>query len=401
MLLEEQIREVYHYQLEYLQRIQSGIPRTLSHSINLQASHIQIISGIRRCGKSTLLRQLAAKIPSLSMISFEDPRLVRFDVNDFFKLEKIFRETDPSGVFFLDEIQQVPEWEKFIRVMHDKGTRVLISGSNASMLSRELGTRLTGRQISHVLYPFSYPEFLTYTGRNPGAESWLTFLRSGGFPEYLASEDPDVHGSLYHDLINRDIIVRHGLRNAQVVKEMGVYLATNTGKLLSYNGLARHFGLGSVNTAQSYLGYFEDAYLFFSLPFFSYSLKQQAVNPKKIYGIDTGLMHALSLSFSQDLGRLQENAVYTELKHRDYQLSYFKGIHECDFVCVRNRKVEQLIQVCLDLNTDNLDRELAGLHEAMDATNVSTGLILTLDQEERMIHGDKTVEVLPAWKWGS
>ncbi len=139
--------------------------------------------------------------------------------------------------------------------------------------------------------------------------SFSGYFQWGGMPEYLNTKNRDVLLNLYNDLIYRDIVVRHGLRNPKIVKELGVYLATNIGKEFSFNNLSKAFDLGSSNTLASYISYFEDAYLFFTLPRFSYSLKQQAKNPKKIYGIDTGLTGLLSMSFSKNQGRLLENAI--------------------------------------------------------------------------------------------
>ncbi|MBL7137145.1 MAG: ATP-binding protein [Bacteroidales bacterium] len=399
MLLEGQIREVFDYQAAYYKSIPTGTPRTILDSLDLTDTHVKIISGIRRCGKSTLLRQLSAKKNSDCFLSFEDPRLTQFEVNDFFKLEKIFQEREPSTIYFLDEIQHVEGWERFIRVLHDKKTRVVLSGSNASILSRELGASLTGRQITYALFPFSYAEYLAHRNQESGLDSFSGYLQLGGFPEYLTSTNENVLISLYNDLIYRDIIVRHGLRNAKVVRELGVYLATNIGKEFSYNKLAGIFELGSVNTALSYLSYFEDAYLFFAIPRFSWSGKQQARNPKKIYGIDTGLMRILSLSFSGNQGRLLENIVYIELKRRGKEIFYYRSRNECDFVSVSKRKVEMLIQVCFELNTDNLQRELAGLTEAMDELDVETGFIFTMNQDDRIVQGKKTIIVKPVWKW--
>ena len=399
MLLEHQIRAVYEYQVEYYTNLSTGTPRTELNSIDLSVDHVSIISGIRRCGKSTLLRQLARKKNSTCFLSFEDPRLTQFEVNDFFKLEKIFEQTDDSKIYFFDEIQHVEGWERFIRVLHDKKTRVVLSGSNASILSRELGTSLTGRQITYELFPFSFTEYLALKNQTPGPDSFSGYLLLGGFPDYLTSSNQNVLISLYNDLIYRDIIVRHGLRNAKVVRELGVYLATNIGKEFSSNKLATIFELGSVNTVLSYLSYFEDAYLFFTVPHFSWSAKQQARNPKKIYGIDTGLIRSLSLSFSGDQGRLLENVVFIELKRRGKDVYYYRSGNECDFVVVKDHLVEMLIQVCFELNADNLQRELTGLTQAMDELDMQTGLILTMHQEDQIVKGNRKVTVQPVWKW--
>ena len=224
-------------------------------------------------------------------------------------------------------------------------------------------------------------------------------MESGGFPEYLNSNNRNVLIQLFNDLIYRDIIVRHGLRNAKVVRELGVYLATNIGKEFSFNNLAKTFELGSVNTVLSYISFFEDAYLFFTVPRFSYSLKKQAKNLKKIYGIDSGLISNLSLSFSKDKGRLLENMVFIELKRRAKDIFYYRNKGECDFVVSKNKQLENTIQVCYELNHDNLQREVTGIVEAMDELNINSGLILTMNQDDQIVKGNKNIIVKPVWKW--
>ncbi|MBI9039227.1 MAG: ATP-binding protein [Bacteroidales bacterium] len=399
MLLEQQIKEVFQYQKEYLKKLSNGTPRTLLNEVDISDFHVKIVTGIRRSGKSTLLLQLLDKGNFHNFLSFEDPRLAQFEVNDFFKLERIFKEFSDSEVYFFDEIQNIEGWERFIRILHDKKIRVVISGSNASLLSKELGTSLTGRQITYELFPFSYNEYLIHKEKNEGINSFEEYLELGGFPEYLNSNNRNVLIQLFNDLIYQDIIVRHGLRNAKVIKELGVYLATNIGKEFSYSKLAKTFELGSVNTALSYISYFEDAYLFFTVPRFSYSLKKQAKNQKKIYGIDSGLVSNLSLSFSKDKGRLLENMVFIELKRRSKDVYYFRNRGECDFVVSKNQKLENLIQVCYELNHDNLQRELNGILEAMGELKINSGIILTMNHDDEIVKNDKKIIIKPVWKW--
>lgn len=183
------------------------------------------------------------------------------------------------------------------------------------------------------------------------------------------------------------------------MRELGIYLTTHIGKEFSFNKLAKIFELGSVNTILSYISYFEDAYLFFTVPRFSYSLKQRIKNQKKIYCIDSGLMSKLSFSFSKDKGRLLENMVFVELKRRTKEVSYFRNKGECDFVVSKNRQLENLIQVCYELNQDNMKREINGLMEAMDELELNSGLILTMGQDDQIVRGNKNIIVKPVWKW--
>ena len=401
MMLESQIEEVLEYQIKSNLEIQEGTPREITDKVDLTGFHVKIITGIRRCGKSTALLQIARKYPHVNYFSFEDPRLSTFEVNDFFKLEKIFGKIGKSELFFFDEIQNVDGWERYVRVLHDKKQKVVVTGSNAKILSKELGTSLTGRQIPLELFPFSYTEYLAHFNLNTGVESFSGYFKLGGMPEFLNTKNRDVLLNLFNDLIYRDIVVRHRLRNPKTVKELGVFLATNAGKEFSFNNLAKTFELGSSNTVASYISYFEDAYLFFTVPRFSYSLKQQAKNPKKIYGIDTGLVANLSMSFSRDQGRLLENLVFIHLKRLDKEIYYYRQKGECDFIVSKDNKVEMALQVCYDLNADNLRREVNGLAEALNELGLTGGVILTFDQKDELEKDGKTINVIPVWEWMS
>jgi len=184
-----------------------------------------------------------------------------------------------------------------------------------------------------------------------------------------------------------------------VVKELAVYLASNIGKEFSYNNLSKNFDVGSINTILSYISFFEDAYLFFPISKFSYSLKKQAKNPKKIYGIDTALMGKLSMSFTEDRGRKLENIVFIDLKRGGRDIYYYKNKNECDFVVVNNAQIENVIQVCYELHADNMEREINGLTEAMTDLKKDTGLILTFNQTDDITIADKKIYVKPVWKW--
>jgi predicted AAA+ superfamily ATPase len=399
MMLESQIEEVLDYQTDSLHEIHEGTPREIAEKVELRDNHVKIFTGIRRCGKSTTMLQIARRYPFFHYLSFEDPRLSAFEVNDFFKLEKIFRKKGKSDMFFFDEIQNVEGWEKYVRVLQDNKQKVIVTGSNAKILSKELGTSLTGRQISYEVYPFSYNEYLAHLDGIAGIESFSDYLLHGGMPEFLNTKNKEVLFALFNDLIYRDIVVRYGLRNPKIVKELGVFLATNAGKEFSYSNLARTFELGSSNTLASYISYFEDAYLFFAVPRFSYSLKQQAKNPKKIYGIDTGLITQLSMSFSKDLGRLLENLVFIHLKRLGKEVYYYRQKGECDFIVSKDRKVDMAVQVCYDLNSDNYNREVNGLTEALDELGLGEGFIFTYNQRDELKRDGKRIFLLPVWEW--
>lgn len=393
MILKDQLEKIVLSQSEWLYRSDRQISRELMDRIRIHQSWVNIINGIRRCGKSTLLQQLMEFYQQPAYFNFEDHRAYNFEIEDFEKLDQILDKQKPDAWFF-DEIQNVPGWERYIRSAHDKGKTVFLTGSNASLLSKELGTKLTGRYLTHVLYPFSYREFLIYKDIEPSAESFKKYMAFGGFPEYIRNEQIDILQQLLEDVITRDVIVRYEIRQEEILKALTLFLISNSGKEFSYNKLSKRFHTGSVNTIISYIGFLANSYLLSSLPFFSSSIKKQLANPKKMYAIDTGLINANTLSFSDDLGRILETIVYIELCRHKYEIFYHKSDYECDFVVKDANRKLQAIQVCYELENENLDREINGIKE-LESWHLSKKLIITLNQEDRF--GD--IHVLPAWKW--
>ena len=400
MLLKSTINEVFQLQKEARNRFDTGWERELLYKIKLDTNFVSIITGIRRSGKSTLLKQLLDKrIEHYCFLNFEDPRLSGFELTDFEKLDEIFSRESDNPYYIFDEIQNISQWEKYIRYKQDSGTKIILTGSNASLLSRELGTQLTGRHLDYELSPFSYTEFLSVKNAKSDTNSLSDYLEKGGFPEYLKFDEPDILFRLTDDIIYRDIAVRYGIKNHRLLKQLLIYLITNSGKLFSYNKLKQLFSFGSSNTIIDYVSFFENSYLLFTIPKFSYSLKKQIYNPKKVYTVDTGLTNVISVSFSKDVGRQLENVVFLFLRKKYNELFYFSENRECDFVVKEKDKIVKAIQVCFELNNDNLDREINGLLEAMDATNLDTGIIVTFNQEDKFVNNNKLIEVLPAWKF--
>jgi hypothetical protein len=400
MLLKSTLKSIVKSQRDELSSFDYGIEREKLSQIDLKAPFALIISGIRRCGKSTLLRQIMRKMKKFYYINFEDPRALNFEVSDFQKLDEIFNEEyGKSDYYFFDEIQNVSKWELFVRSMLDKKKHFVITGSNASLLSRELGTRLTGRHLSYELFPFSFKEFLKFTGKKPGVNSFEKYLNNGGFPDYLKLGKAEVLQELLNDIIARDIVVRHKLRSSKTIKEMALYFLTNVGKEFSYNSLTKTFNLGSTNTTIAFTSYLEDSYLVFTVPKFDYSLKKQLINPKKVYSIDNGLSRVNSVSFSKDRGRMLENIVFLHLRKKSKDIFYFKEKNECDFLVKGKDKTIRAIQVCYDLNEDNKKREINGLSEALTKFNLKEGLILTYNQGDVFNINKKKIVVKPVWKW--
>jgi hypothetical protein len=397
MILEQTIKEIVQLQENNFLSRDAGVRRDLLDRIDVSVPHAVIISGIRRCGKSTLLRQLMQRTGECSFFNFEDSRADGFELNDFERLDRVFGEVHPGvSCYYLDEIQVVPGWERFVRGKLDAGNKFVITGSNASLLSRELGTKLTGRHLTYELFPFSYSEALRFKGQSPSLASFNDYVERGGFPEYARSGTYELLQQLFKDIVTRDVVIRYRLRNAAMVESLATFLLSNVGSKFSYTKLAKTFG-ATTKSITEYVAYLEASYMLFAVPMFSYSYRKTLVNPKKIYAIDPGFVKANTVSFTDDKGRLLENIVYLQLRraHRKDSIYYYRGKRECDFIVTDRKKPAQAIQVCYQLTRDNLQREIDGVSEAMKELKLDRGLIITLDQTDKF--GD--VDVVPAWRW--
>jgi len=400
MILKDTLKAIVKSQKEDILLFDKTVEREELSQIDLGAPHASVISGIRRCGKSTLLRQIMKKIKGFYYFNFEDPRAANFELEDFQKLDAVFMEEyGMQKYYFFDEIQNVQKWELFVRSILDKNRHTFITGSNASLLSKELGTRLTGRYIRHELFPFSFKEFLKFADKEPNINSFQEYFAKGGFPEYLKIGKAEILQELLNDIISRDIAIRHKIRSVKTLREMALYLLSNVGKEFSYNSLKKIFGLGSTNSAIAFVSYFEDSYLLFTVPKFDYSLRKQLINPKKVYSIDNGMSNVNSVSFSEDKGKMLENMAFLNLRKQHKEIFYFQEKNECDFVVKEGTKITKAIQVCYELNDDNKAREINGLAEALDKFNLKEGLILTSNQDDETRVGPKRVIVRPFWKW--
>lgn len=372
-------------------------------------SRIVVISGVRRCGKSTLLRQFADKYKKFHYINFDDERLINFGVEDFATLMVVFEKIHPGvKVIFIDEIQNVESWERYVRRVHDEGYKIFLTGSNAKLLDSELATHLTGRYDLLELYPFSFTEYLAF--KEVACQKLTTskkaricnifdeYLRYGGFPEYLKSQDFEYLQRVYDDILFRDIIARHGIREVTSFRQLAQYIFTNFARDASYRSLTGVLGIKSSISIKNWIGFLQEAYLVFELFKFDYSLKKQYVSSKKIYAIDNGMRNAVSIAFSSDTGRLLENLVYLELRRRYREIFFFRDQHECDFIILQKSQPVLAVQVCHTLTPENRDREQKGLQEAMEMLDIKDGLLLTYDQDEPKAESGN-ITIKPVWRW--
>lgn len=399
MILEQTISNVYLQQKEYVTYKKDSIERDKSLPFQSIDSHAIIVSGVRRCGKSTLLLQLIKQLKkeSIFYLNFDTPLLFGFSITDFSRLDNIIKEQKSEWLFF-DEIQVVEGWEIYVRQKLDEHFKVIVTGSNASLLSKELGTKLTGRHIPFELYPFSYSEFLRYKKAAADKSTAEQYLVSGGFPEYVRTNDENMLTTMFQDIIYRDIVARYGIKEITALQRLSLFLSQNIGNRFTAGKLKQSLSVGSTGTILNWCNYLENSYLFSFVEKFSYSVRSQMVNAKKIYAVDTGLIHALNLKSTLDMGHLLENAVFLHFKNLGFNLNYFEESNECDFILFKNGKPIEATQVCYELNPDNQQREINGVVEAMQYFNFSEGTIITINQIDKIVMKDKTIYVKPFWK---
>lgn len=385
----------------------------------LNTPDIVVITGVRRCGKSTLLQALRqASKEGDYYLNFEDDRLIEFELQDFQKMVEAFMSLfGQQDTYYFDEIQNIPDWERFVRRLYNQGKKIFITGSNAELFSRELGTRLTGRYIPIETYPLSFLEIVRvqhpqligcslYTTEQKGILQHLfaQYQESGGIPEFRSYGHPKYLHSLYESIIYRDIVARYKIPNDKPIKELVYLLAGAVGKPVTFNSLRKLIGIGSTTTISDYCSYLQGCYLCFFLNCYSPSLKRQMTLPKKVYFIDHALARIVGFRNSEDHGRLLENQVLIELKRRGEEIYYHMGDAECDFVLRQGTKIQQAIQVCAEFGSkETKNREINGLFDAMKAYDLDNGLILTANEEEKLEHhdGERTyrIHITPIWKW--
>ena len=412
----EQLKEIIISQKEDFLNLSSLMERDALNKVKefKNLPHIIVIKGLRRSGKSVFLSQINNLLYKRknAYVNFDDERLITFNIGEFEKLYETFLSLNEDKVYFLDEIQNLKDWERPIRRLYDKKIKFYLTGSNASLLSKELGTKLTGRNIQIEIYPFSFKEFLKISNFKLNKDSfYLTkekskikslfneYFSDGGMPEYIQYNKKEIIQQVYEDILLKDIFVRYNLDNDKQLRLLTKYLLTNVGVLFSYNSLKKLLGFGSVNTVMKYISYLENAYLLFELEKYEFSLKKQIQQNKKIYAIDVSFINLISFKFSENKGRLLENLVFIELKRRGKEIYYHRAKKECDFLIKQGLDIVDAIQVCYNLDEDNKKREFSGLIEACKIYNLKECLLLTYDYEDELILEDVKIVIKPVWKW--
>jgi len=281
------------------------------------------------------------------------------------------------------------------------------------MLSKELGTHLTGRYQQIELYPFSFLEYLKLKGTDLHSldhfntddkvvlkAAFNEYFKLGGFPAFVKSKNTEYLKSLYESVLYRDVMVRNGITNEQEILELMFFVTSNTSKLISYNSLAKVIGVKNATTVKQYLGFLQDAYMLSVVPKYDVSVKKQLLNAKKVYGIDLGLMRQISFQHSENQGQLLENLVFLELKRQAKTIYYHHNKLECDFVIKEKNSITQAIQVCWSMHDNKTkQREINGLLDAMTAYHLKEGLILTDDESDSIVIEDNKINMMPVWLW--
>jgi predicted AAA+ superfamily ATPase len=412
----EKLKILLKEQNDHIKEVEDLVKRELLDEIKSRKPDlITIVAGLRRVGKSTLMNEIRKDhLHESYFVNFDDERFFDFTIEDFQTMQELLIELyGERNVYFFDEIQNIRGWERFVRRLHDNGKKVYVTGSNASMLSREMGTHLTGRHLSYSLYPYSFKEFLHFKKYELPIPEVLTtvekstlkrhfneYIEAGGIPEFVKNRDELYVKTLYENIIYRDIIARYNLKDEKALKTTAYFAASNIAEEISYNNVRKLTGLSSATTIKEYFEYLENSYLAYLLPRYSTSLKTQVYSNKKVYFIDTAIAKILGFRTSEDYGRILENIVFMELKRRNLEIYYHREKKECDFVIRNGYNIAEAIQVTKSLeNPDTRKREIEGLFDALEAYNLSEGLILTDDTEDSIEMDGKQITVKPIWKW--
>lgn len=410
--LKDTIKQIIADQRKYTDAF-GTVERNIDQKL-LKGNEIIVISGIRRCGKSVLLQQIREKQKNKDFyLNFDDDRLALFRLEHFQDLYEVFIELfGKQKTYYLDEIQNIPGWERFVRRLYDEGNKVFITGSNANLLSRELGTHLTGRYIQIELFPFSFAEYLNIKKVKWDKVSihstetkvslikhFKNYLVDGGFPQYIKDKSHNYLKSLYDSILYKDVMVRHKLTNEREMQELMFYLASNVAKPFSYSKLAQIIGVKHAQTAKNYVSFIESAFLIQQVSKYDHSLSKQMANAKKVYFVDNSICNKLALNVSENSGRLLENLVYVALRRKHQQIFYYLNKNECDFVVKEGTKITACYQVCYALNENNKERELKGALKCATELGLNKAIILTSEQENKLKLEGVEIHIIPIWKW--
>jgi len=411
----EHLKEIYLDQKRVFAGNTGLIDRDIALEKYIQSSQIVVITGVRRSGKSSLLylisEQMGLQEQDYCYLNLDDERIPP-EISIFEDIYSLHRQMyGNKPVFFFDEVQNIKGWERFVNRLYEEGAKIFITGSNATLLSSEISTSLTGRNKTIELLPFSFSEYLRYKessiaihrldseGKADLIKYFDAFMKMGGFPLVVKEDDTELLDAYFKDILYRDIIARYRISQLEEIKQIGIYFAANSAKLFSISTLQKMTGVKSTASINDYIHYYAQSYLFYYIRKFDFSIKKQILNPRKVYTVDQGLSNRIGFSFSENKGRVLENIVYLQLLRNHSDIFYFSRKNECDFVIKQGLEIIQAIQVCYSLNRENIDRELAGLLEAMEEFKLPLGQLIVYHSDIKQETLPDNIQMIPIWLW--
>ena len=382
----------------------------------LNSHLIKLITGPRRVGKSTQAL-LMLRNRNFAYLNFDSQQLL-----DAWNADLVMRMLDdvyPGYEYLLlDEVQNLEAWDLWVSELYRLGKNLVITGSNAKMLSSEMATALTGKYLKVEMLPFSLEEFfdwnkLDLSRLNPEQQADASalmddYLRNGGYPEVVASRQltRTYLDTLFDSIVWKDVAKRHSVRNVTDLNDLALYLVSNFCNPVSANELTEELGFSSVNTTKKFMDYLHEPYLFYYLPRYNNKLKLMKKAPRKVYVVDNGFVAAKAFSLSDNLGRLLENQVFVELLRRGYDtdktMFYYRSRNdkEVDFVLRKGTHIDQLVQVCYDTSSPKTEkREVDSLTECAAELNCSHLVVVTNDKERVIEKDGYRIDVVPLEKW--
>lgn len=413
----ELLKQVLIEQRKNVLNKKTGVTREVLDEVKNKANlpHVHVITGMRRAGKSILLRQIINELYEdnhFFYVNFEDERFYDFKAENFSQIhETLIGIFGDQKVFFIDEVQNIAGFELFVRRLSEEGYKFYLTGSNANLLSQEISSRLTGRHVDTRLWPFGFIEFLEFNkvSFSPN-DIYVTekrvlfqqlfdeFFQSGGMPEYLSYRDDEILIRIYEDILAKDVAIRYKITNIFQLRQLYSTLISNFSSRFSFRSLQKGTEISSNSTVKNYLDYLVNTNFGSMISGFDHSVNKQWASQKKFYLTDHAFIPMISTRLTKDTGHILENIVFNELAKKS-EIFYFSGANECDFVSIKHQRNPEVFQVCYDLNDQNHKREVSGLTEAMNYLGIKSGKILTMWQESEIVTGDVKIAVIPVWKW--
>lgn len=395
--------------------------RIILNEIELNSKEVIDILGCRRVGKSTLFKLITQKLKlretDYLYINFEDPFFIENNssqiIEEIIITFKTYFSKELKYLFF-DEIQNIENWERAIRKLRDlENYHIYISGSSSKLLSKELGSSLTGRHISKIIYPLSFKEYLSFknikyenkkdllTKKKEYEKYFKQYLENGGFPEIVINNDLELLKNYFYDILYKDIVARYEIRDTQNLEKIAYYVISNFTNKISYQSLRNSYNI-SFDKIKNYISYLVETYLIIELKQFNYSIKKQENLSKKYYVIDNGFIKSIAFKFSNDLGKLLENLVLIELQRQKKETYFYltSNGYEIDFLVKNNLKEFEIIQVSFDLaNEKTKTREIRAVVEASKELNSNSAIIITNNHKEKIQIDNLEINCIPIIDW--